>query len=739
MAVEVSGVTLCPGDDLITAAHLDYPQAGPVDRYAFEVIGWVASKVPAAEVEFHHEGIVVERCGLNRPRPDVARKFADSSTKGFWRAIGTVGLAPAFTLEVWVLFEDGRRCQLAEIRGTQRLTSAFTPSMQPIMVTSAGRSGSTWLMRMLAQHPDVVVHEQFPYETFACSYWMHFIQVLAAPGDNSQVESLHFWRDTRRIAPFPYFFVDSSHMSKPTGAQATLDRWYSGQVEEFARVAQATVESFYRACARENKRTTPAFFAEKVAPAGHYWTMQQLYPRARQIFLVRDPRDYLASVLAFNARVRERVGGAALTGFDGFGREAVETDEEYVEVIRTSMLSFVELWKRRSQYSALVRYEDLIRSPAEQVRAMLDSLELDSSGDIVDAMVKAGNEATADVNAHRTSPDVSSSIGRWKRDLEPRLQKICDEAFDGILDEFSGSTPAQSVAAAPVAAEPSVASTSREINMEPAGILDAHFSLITAYQNLFAAYRERGVSRSLNPNDKELIDRSDESIGRYYSVGADAMRVVINALLTNSRQPPQSILDFPSGSGRVTRHLCAFFPEARIVASDLYDDHLDFCREAFQIDCVPSLVNLSEVDFGEEFDLIFCGSLLSHLPETSFLDTINLLGRSLSDSGIAVVTLQGRFSDHVQATMPNFYLPDQNYEVAAEGVRRTGFGYVDYTHDVLSGIFNKEEGYGIALVRPHWVVRLLEPRTDLRLLGYVERGWDNHQDVLIFGRPGVNA
>lgn len=275
--------------------------------------------------------------------------------------------------------------------------------------------------------------------------------------------------------------------------------------------------------------------------------------------------------------------------------------------------------------------------------------------------------------------------------------------------------------------------------MESTGPLGDYFALANSYQNLFAAYRKRGIVRSLNPNDKELIDRSDEHIRHYFSVGADAIRVIINALLANSCQPPRSILDFPSGSGRVTRHLRAFFPEARVVASDLYDDHLGFCREAFQIDCVLSRVNLSEVDFREKFDLIFCGSLLTHLPEALFSDAISLIGRSLSDSGIAVITLHGRFSDHLQATRPNFYLPDQYYEIAAESVRRTGFGYVDYAHDVLHGIFNKEEGYGIALVRPHWVFRLLEPRTDLRLLGYVERCWDNHQDVLVFGRPGVNA
>ncbi len=195
-------------------------------------------------------------------------------------------------------------------------------------------------------------------------------------------------------------------------------------------MAQTAVESFYGAYADARNRTTPAFFAEKMVPAGHCrWTTRLLYPRAREIFLVRDPRDTLASVLAFDAR-----GGIA-----GFGREWVETDEQYVSLIRMYMLEFVEMWKRSSRYSALVRYEDLVRSPTEQIRAMLDALKLDSSANIVDSMVEAGNQVTAEVNAHRTSPDGLSSIGRWKSDLEPRLKAICDDAFDGLLDELGGS------------------------------------------------------------------------------------------------------------------------------------------------------------------------------------------------------------------------------------------------------------------------------------------------------------
>ncbi len=87
-----------PPSDVITAACLDYPRTGPVDGYAFEVFGWVVSKAPVAEVEFVHDGIVVASCELTITRPDVASVYGSSSPMGFRKAIGTVGLAPAFTI-----------------------------------------------------------------------------------------------------------------------------------------------------------------------------------------------------------------------------------------------------------------------------------------------------------------------------------------------------------------------------------------------------------------------------------------------------------------------------------------------------------------------------------------------------------------------------------------------------------------------------------------------------------------
>jgi hypothetical protein len=153
MAVEICGVSALglrasrstdgPNDDLITGAWLDSPHTGPVYGHRFDVYGWVVSTAPIAEVEFVHEQSVVARCELDVFRPDVAEAYGSSSQVGFRTAIETSGLAPDFTIKVRVVFQDGRRRQMAEIRGTQQLTSAFTGAGGTgAAATTTGKAGS---------------------------------------------------------------------------------------------------------------------------------------------------------------------------------------------------------------------------------------------------------------------------------------------------------------------------------------------------------------------------------------------------------------------------------------------------------------------------------------------------------------------------------------------------------------------------------------------------------------------
>jgi SAM-dependent methyltransferase len=220
------------------------------------------------------------------------------------------------------------------------------------------------------------------------------------------------------------------------------------------------------------------------------------------------------------------------------------------------------------------------------------------------------------------------------------------------------------------------------------------------------------------------------------SVGYDAIRLILAALVTNDRPVPKRILDFPSGSGRVTRHLCAMFPDAHVGACDLYEGHIDFCAKQFGAEPLLSVEDLDDLDVGSDWDLVFCGSLLTHLPEPLFHKAMNFIVRSLSPTGIALVTLEGRHAEWRQDNTWKF-MDDDLFEAARQGFHKDGFGYSDYNPD-FKATFDKQESYGIALAQPSWTMKALEHREEIRILGYWERAWDQHQDVVVFGRPGVN-
>lgn len=261
------------------------------------------------------------------------------------------------------------------------------------------------------------------------------------------------------------------------------------------------------------------------------------------------------------------------------------------------------------------------------------------------------------------------------------------------------------------------------------------FSLHDQYKSLYDNYLRRGVNQVLDRNDKEFGPQ--ETRDHYFSVGADALRLVIGALTTQLRAPPKTILDFPSGSGRVTRHFRACFPNAKVVACDLYDYHVEFCVRELGAAGVLSREAIEKVEFGGKFDLIFCGSLLTHFPDDLFKASIRLLADALSPQGIALVTLHGRFSTFIQEHRWK-YIDDRLYAVAAATLPTVGFGYVDYDHDFRTSAFSKQARYGISFSFPHWTLRIVEEDSNVRVLGYIERAWDDHHDVLIIGKPGIN-
>ncbi len=154
----------------------------------------------------------------------------------------------------------------------------------------------------------------------------------------------------------------------------------------------------------------------------------ELYPDAREIVLVRDFRDMVSSMFAFDA---ER-------GFDGFGGRT-GSDKDRITEAGKEVARLLDSWRERSDRAHLVRYEDLITRPHETARSLLAYLDLKPDERAVEKMLRALDERTDQTEWHRTTDDPKSSIGRWREDLDDDLRRACDEALGPELEAFGYS------------------------------------------------------------------------------------------------------------------------------------------------------------------------------------------------------------------------------------------------------------------------------------------------------------
>jgi hypothetical protein len=55
-------------------------------------------------------------------------------------------------------------------------------------------------------------------------------------------------------------------------------------------------------------------------------------------------------------------------------------------------------------------------------------------------MLERAAENTPGMSRVRTTPDASSSVGRWKQDLSLDVQELCAEMMGDVLAEFGYET-----------------------------------------------------------------------------------------------------------------------------------------------------------------------------------------------------------------------------------------------------------------------------------------------------------
>jgi hypothetical protein len=199
-------------------------------------------------------------------------------------------------------------------------------------------------------------------------------------------------------------------------------------VRSFAAHCQEQVEAFYLEVARRAGKPQALCFTEKclLDPVLLDLTAE-IFPGAREVILVRDFRDRLSSVFAWNEQ----------RGDHGFGHEAEMSQAEYLaERVRADAAGLLGRWRRKGDAAHLVRYEDLILEPEETLGGLLEFLGLEAGEGMVKSTLEAANQPNELLDTHRTVSDPSQTIGRWQRDLPAELAAECNELLAPLLREF---------------------------------------------------------------------------------------------------------------------------------------------------------------------------------------------------------------------------------------------------------------------------------------------------------------
>jgi SAM-dependent methyltransferase len=216
----------------------------------------------------------------------------------------------------------------------------------------------------------------------------------------------------------------------------------------------------------------------------------------------------------------------------------------------------------------------------------------------------------------------------------------------------------------------------------------------------------------------------------YFTAGRSALRSIRLAMLASNHTRVSSILDFASGGGRVLRYLKAAFPDAQLTACDVVDVYLRFCSDVFGARAVESNLDPSQVELEGQYDLIWCGSLLSHTDGDDFAGFLKLWESALAPGGVLVFTVMGR---SVPVALRNGMSPlsisQEEADQILRGYEATGFAFVYGVHD-------PEARLGEAVASRPWVCQQLERTPELSLLLYHEESWEG-QDVIACTKPGT--
>jgi LPS sulfotransferase NodH len=428
--VEISRVAPAPADGALAGFNLQHPVQGSSERgYSFPLAGFaVPAHTAPREIHLHGAQRRLPRVPVAIERPDVAALHPDVSwagRAGFAARLSTVHLPRRFALALTLVLEDGTDVPLASIEGERPALPVYEHAAhRPLMITTLGRSGSTWLTWVLGQHPAIADYRSFEYEPKVAAYFAEAVRALSSPASSYQairgdIDNSGWWLGREPRWGLRWY---SSHDS--------VDEWLAtDHVEDLVAFFAGRIDALYARLAEALGKPDAAYVVEKLPPVFFAQRMMaEIFPGTREIFLVRDFRDVVCSIFAFG---RKR-------GKKWYWERPWADDEQVVrEFVRDEVDELLASWAERGEGALLLRYEDLVLDPERALAEVCSHLGVDARPETVARVLADAARLDGRMwDVHSTSPTPERSIGRWREELTPALRRACEEALGEGLETF---------------------------------------------------------------------------------------------------------------------------------------------------------------------------------------------------------------------------------------------------------------------------------------------------------------
>lgn len=245
------------------------------------------------------------------------------------------------------------------------------------------------------------------------------------------------------------------------------------------------------------------------------------------------------------------------------------------------------------------------------------------------------------------------------------------------------------------------------------------------------------INTTISPNDHMLTSDLDS----YFRTSCSALEGILASLEIASKEASEikSVLDFGSGYGRVFRALKAAFPNAICTACDLMEEAARFCAETFDGDWVTSSEDLSQVVFPRQYELVWLGSVFTHLPAYRWIALLNFLDQSTVSGGLVVFSAHGarsiwQLENNLLKRNPHA-IDSQRYAEMKSSIDLIGFDFIPnkpaaINHQRSMGMQVSQGEYGFSFSTEWWVRQLIQRLPNWELVLYQPEGWGSNHDVV---------